>query len=151
MAEPRTTWTKEELWAELDAMGEPRVRELVLMDHFGSAGMVGSKRPLAEEWIQAQDRARQEASEARQASAAERAAAAAERAAAAAERASSAADRSAAAAERQARAAERANRRATIALTIATISAAAATTPIVISFAKSPTFQALFRSARGLL
>jgi hypothetical protein len=57
-----TTWNRDELWAQLEALGEPVVRERALMGHWGDAGIVGSKRPLVEEWLRLREEARREAS-----------------------------------------------------------------------------------------
>jgi hypothetical protein len=41
-----TTWIKKELWAELDALGEEKVREGLVMGTYSIPGM--AKRPLVE-------------------------------------------------------------------------------------------------------
>ena len=58
MAEPKTTFTKEEFWAELDALGEEQVRiNLYVIPMYGQLGMSGTgpqKYELAKIWLQKQ-------------------------------------------------------------------------------------------------
>jgi hypothetical protein len=115
-------WTKDDFWAELEALGEPLVREHLRIDYWGGPGIAGTRRPLVEEWLCSKEEAHSEASQSQQAEAASRAASAAERAAAAA--------------DGQAMAAQRASTRATVALIIAIISAAASSVPYIITFTK---------------
>ena len=49
------TWTKEQFWAELDAMGEDTVRLRVRTVFWGPAS---EKVPLAEEWLSRKERDR---------------------------------------------------------------------------------------------
>jgi hypothetical protein len=72
VAEPQTTWTKDELWAELAVLGEEKVREFFVVGRYGD---VGEKRALVESWLRAKEDERKEASQSRQAEAASRAAA----------------------------------------------------------------------------
>ena len=119
MAERRTQRVKSDLWAELDAEGEAKVRERLVTAFYGE---VGERRALVLEWLRSKEVARIEAFQSRQTGAASRAADAAERADAAA--------------RRQTAAVARANERATIALIVATVSVALAIVSIIVSFAR---------------
>jgi len=130
MVEAKTTWTKDELWADLAALGEDKVREQLVTGFYGE---VGERHALVVEWLRVQDDARKQASQAEQAETARSAKDAAREAASAAKEASAAASRAAAAAERQATAAEHANKRATIALIVAAISATVAIISVIIT------------------
>jgi len=60
----RETFTKEEFWAELDALGEEEVRTRTFVKH--QFGDVGDKRALAEEWLSQKGSERSERSNAEQ-------------------------------------------------------------------------------------
>jgi hypothetical protein len=119
MVERRTQGAKSDLWAELDAEGEAKVRESLVTAFYGE---VGERRAVVAEWLRSKEVARVEAFQSRQTDAASRAADAAERAGAAA--------------RRQAAVVARANERATIALIIATVSITIAVVSIIVSFAR---------------
>ena len=53
--------TPEELWPELEKIGEPEVRKHVVQNVYGS-----SKRPLVEEWLRRKEEERENAASARQ-------------------------------------------------------------------------------------
>jgi hypothetical protein len=72
-----TAWTKKGLFAELEALGEHKVREQLAAGLYGLPGKEGAKRPLVEVWLRWQEEARDGASQFEEAS---RAADAAERA-----------------------------------------------------------------------
>lgn len=57
-------WTKDELWADLDKLGEPAVRERLVTKVYGD---VGHKRALVEEWLRNCDASRASAIESRSA------------------------------------------------------------------------------------
>ncbi len=52
------TFSKDQLWAELEALGEAKVRERLVTKAYGD---VGHKRALVEEWLRLKDQARSEA------------------------------------------------------------------------------------------
>jgi hypothetical protein len=118
MVERRTPRAKSDLWAELDAEGEAKVRERLVTAFYGEAG---ERRALVLEWLRSKEVSRIEAFQSRQTDAVSRAAEAAERADAAA--------------RSQTAAIARATERATIALIIATVSVALAIASIIVSFA----------------
>jgi hypothetical protein len=104
-------WTKETLWAELEALGEDEVRVRLATKFYTDVNERGG---LAREWLQRRELARAAESERRKdAFQAEQAATAS--------RALEAASRAADAADRQARTAEKAARTAIAALVVAII------------------------------
>jgi CHASE3 domain sensor protein len=111
-------FTREQFFAELDALGLLKVREKHAV---GAWGQVGPKVKLVELYIAEHDRAAA-AVESEQTRIAREAKDAAQRSADAAERSANTSDRSAAAAERSANTAEAATRRATLALLVAAAS-----------------------------
>ena len=113
------TFTREQFFAELDALGILKVREKHAV---GAWGQVGPKVKLVELYIAEHDRAAAAAVETEQTSIAREAKEAAERSAAASERSAAVSERSAAAAERSADNSAAANRRATLALWLAAAS-----------------------------
>lgn len=120
-----STYTKEELRAELERLGESAVRVQFAAGLYGSAGR---KHLFVEEWLRVREAARQQNLGSRQTTRPDRTVSAAEKATIAAEQAARAADR-------QALAAESANRRALIALVIAAISLVAAIVSVAINVA----------------
>ena len=110
------TWIKEELWADLERIGEDKARERLADGDYGIVG-ANSKRALVEEWLRYKEQVRRPE---------------------AALRAAEAATHAAAAAERQAADARQANIKATIALIIAVFSAVAAITSIIVSLMTAP-------------
>jgi hypothetical protein len=118
-----STYTKEELWGELERLGESAVRVRFTTGFYGTAGR---KHVFVEEWLQFKQAAREQILGSRPAGRPDRTAAAAERASTAAEQAARAADR-------QALAAESANRRALTALVLAAMSLAAAIASVAIN------------------
>jgi hypothetical protein len=113
MVEPESAGSKEKLWAALDAEGESKVRERLVLGFYGD---VGEQRALVLEWLRS--KVQNEASEIRAAAAPERAAAASERRARAAKRRANA------------------ERRAEMALILLTIAAAGVAVLIIIGLAK---------------
>jgi hypothetical protein len=107
------TFSTEQFWAELDALGEEKVRERAVVGAYGSGH---NKKELAQEWLRQKDQARALSLELDRMGIASKAAEAAIQAA-------DAASRAAEGAEEQARFARSANTRATLALVIAVISA----------------------------
>jgi hypothetical protein len=120
-----STYTKEELWTELERLGESAVRVRLTTGFYGSAGR---KHVFVEEWLQFKQASREQILGLRNRGRPDRTSEAAERATKAAEQAARAADR-------QALAAESANRRAVIALVIAVISLVAAVVSVAINVA----------------
>ncbi|MFO1242739.1 MAG: hypothetical protein U1E36_06010 [Rickettsiales bacterium] len=59
----KSTYTKEEFWAELEALGEEEVRVRIVTKKYGD---VGDKLALAKEWLESQERRRSDASHAEQ-------------------------------------------------------------------------------------
>jgi hypothetical protein len=118
MVERRTQRARSDLWAELDAEGEAKVRERLVTAFYGE---VGDRRAVVLEWLRSKEVARIEAFQSRQTEAASQAADAAERAGAAV--------------RRQAAEVARVKDRATIALIVATVSATIAIASIIYSFA----------------
>ncbi len=57
------TFTKEQFWAELDALGEEEVRVRVVTKRYGNAS---AKRSLAEEWLRSKDQEHKDSSAAEQ-------------------------------------------------------------------------------------
>ncbi len=109
----QTQFTADEFFAELEALGENRVRERLIGGVYGSGN---SKKELAQEWLRRLETARETSLESDKVAIATRAA--------------DAATRAADAAAEQARLARSANTRATVALIIAIITAAIATLDI---------------------
>jgi hypothetical protein len=118
-----STYTKEELWGELERLGESAVRVRFTTGFYGSAGR---RRVFVEEWLQFKQAAREQILGSRNMGRPDRTSAAAGRATEAAEQAAKAADR-------QALAAESANRRALIALVFAAISLPVAIVSVAIN------------------
>ena len=54
------TWTKETFWAELDKLGEEKVRERIVAKAYGEAG---HKRAFAEDWLRNREASRLAAAE----------------------------------------------------------------------------------------
>jgi hypothetical protein len=119
MVERRTQQAKSDVWAELDAEGEAKVRERLVTAFYGE---VGERRALVLEWLRSKEVSRLEAFQRRQTDAASRAADAAERAGALA--------------RSQTATVAQANERATIALIIATVSVALAVVSVIVSFVR---------------
>lgn len=111
MSAPVSTYTRESFWAELEGLGEPKVRERLITLAYGETG---DKRALVIEWLRLKDEARTTASQAAMADTAREA--------------STAAVRAAVAAEAQARTAAKA-------LTTAKIAAAVAIAALIVSIA----------------
>ena len=107
------TFTTQQFWAELDALGEETVRERVVVGAYGSGH---NKKELAQEWLRRKDQARALSLELDRMGIASKAAQAAIQAA-------DAASRAAEAAEEQGRLARSASTRATLAVVIAVIAA----------------------------
>jgi hypothetical protein len=57
-----STYTKDQLWASLNDLGEDKVRERLATHVYGK---VGDKRALVEEWLRRKDQERVEAAQAR--------------------------------------------------------------------------------------
>ncbi|HEY7301598.1 MAG TPA: hypothetical protein VH684_27215 [Xanthobacteraceae bacterium] len=55
MVPPKTTWTKEEFWAELDEIGEDEVRVRLATKYYSD---VNERGPLAREWLQRRELSR---------------------------------------------------------------------------------------------
>jgi hypothetical protein len=117
-----SNYTREELRAELERLGESVVRMQLINGLYGSAGR---KHLFVEEWLRLKQAAREPDFESRHMGR--------PHATAAAEKAAMAAEQAARAADRQALAAESANGRATIALVIAAISLVATIISVAIN------------------
>lgn len=85
----KSTFTRREIFAELDALDEDEARSRIALGLYGAHGT--KRRAIADEWTKAQERKRKYASNSEMAAIASRAAMAAERAAEAAEAQASAA------------------------------------------------------------
>ena len=118
-----STYTKEELRAELERLGESAVRVQLAAGLYGSAGR---KHLFVEEWLRRKATSRQQNLGSREIGRPDHTVSGVERATIAAEQAARAADR-------QALAAESANRRALIALVVAAISLVAAIVSVAIN------------------